>query len=161
MRTQLIKQILKESRSGLLNYLRQQLPNWPEYVIKDFAYAELKDGSEPQIKEFIEYHKDIPWKLEHNLFIRKDMFAELTIDIMNQRKGGRENPYNIPRDKERHEYQRQQIIELGLPTEPIIMFKNSNGKYELLEGWHRTIQLIELFPEGIEYPNVWLGIEPH
>ena len=30
--------ILIETREGLLNYLKRQLPNFPDYVIKDWVY---------------------------------------------------------------------------------------------------------------------------
>jgi hypothetical protein len=52
--------------------------------------------------------------------------------------------------------QKELIIKNGLPTEPIIIL-DLNGTYELIEGWHRTIQLFSLFPKGFEYPNVYVG----
>ena len=36
------KQDLKELRQGLLDYLKQQLPNTPDYVIKDWIYNMIK-----------------------------------------------------------------------------------------------------------------------
>ena len=43
-----------------------------------------------------------------------------------------------------------------MPQEPIILMQNGN-KLELVEGWHRTIQLLNLYPEGYRYPNVYIG----
>jgi hypothetical protein len=64
----------------------------------------------------------------------------------------------VPNDIERHNTQKELILKQGLPKEPILLVK-INDKYELLEGWHRTIQLLNMFPEGYVYPNVYVGIK--
>jgi hypothetical protein len=51
----------------------------------------------------------------------------------------------------------KELIAKEIPKEPIILIKNGN-KYELLEGWHRTIQLFEKYPKGFVYPQVYIGI---
>ena len=155
---QIIKKVLREVRGAMIDYLREQLPKWPDYVIKDFAYATLKNGSVPQIQEFIEEYGDVQWNLVENMPITLDIFDESTQQHFQKREMGKSNPYQVPRDTERHEFQRNRILNGGLPTEPIIMFKNPNGQYELVEGWHRTIQLLTLFPEGFKYPKVWVGL---
>ena len=72
------------------------------------------------------------------------------------RAGGSVNQDNVPHDEERHKTQKELILKNGLPTEPIILQKIGD-KYELVEGWHRTIQLLSLFPDGYNYPNVYIG----
>lgn len=157
-RIRLIRDLLAEMRSGLLMYLTKSLPNWPEYVIKDFVYPSLKHAGNQQVQEFIDDLADMTWELQHDFFVTYDILEEETIKIIEARLTGKESKFNdIPRDTERHQYQKQQIIDRGIPTDPLIMIKNLDGKYELQEGWHRVIQLFHFFPEGFEYPNVWVG----
>jgi hypothetical protein len=39
----------------------------------------------------------------------------------------------------------------GIRSEPVILIKRPDG-YELLEGWHRTIQHFHKFPDGYTGP---------
>jgi hypothetical protein len=43
------------------------------------------------------------------------------------------------------------IQQKGVSAEPIIVAKLSNG-YDLIEGWHRTIQHLKAFPQGYTGP---------
>ena len=62
----------------------------------------------------------------------------------------------VPRDAERHEIQKQIIQKSGQANqEPIIVIYHKDG-YELLEGWHRTIQNIQAFPNGYK-AKAWVG----
>ena len=73
---------------------------------------------------------------------------------LQQRKGGSANPYQVPKDTERHTTQ-QQLIAQGPSREPIIVMQTPQG-YELVEGWHRTIQSLAKWPRG--YKQVaWIG----
>lgn len=63
---------------------------------------------------------------------------------------GKTNPYKVPRDKERHIKQKELLIKQG-PKEPVILVKK-DSQYDLLEGWHRTLQALQLFPEGDTQP---------
>ena len=47
------------------------------------------------------------------------------------------------------------MVQSGPSKEPIILINNGN-QYELLEGWHRTIQSLEMWPEGYEQ-IAWIG----
>jgi hypothetical protein len=47
------------------------------------------------------------------------------------------------------------IQQKGVSEEPIIVAKLSNG-YDLIEGWHRTIQHLKEFPQGYTAP-AWVG----
>ena len=78
-----------------------------------------------------------------------------TIKKLKEREGGSKNPYQVQNDEERHKKQLELIKKQGLPKEPIILFK-SGSKYELVEGWHRTIQNFVAHPEGYVGP-AWVG----
>jgi predicted nucleotidyltransferase len=57
----------------------------------------------------------------------------------------------IPKDKERHATQAALIQKGGVSKEPAILIKRPEG-YDLLEGWHRTIQHFAKYPEGYTGP---------
>jgi len=57
----------------------------------------------------------------------------------------------IPKDKERHATQAALIQRGGVSQEPAILIKTPQG-YELLEGWHRTIQHFAAYPDGYTGP---------
>ena len=67
------------------------------------------------------------------------------------REGGSANPYQVPRDAERHAQQLKMIQQNGVSEEPIIVAKLNNG-YDLIEGWHRTIQHLQVYPDGYTAP---------
>jgi len=151
-----IREYLTEIRNPLMNYLKEKLPNTPEYIIQDFFYKNLKDSNQEEINELINEYQNIKWELKTNFPININIFDGETQKRIKEREGGSKNPYQVPNDEKRHQTQKELILKQGLPKEPIILF-NVNGKYELIEGWHRTIQLISLFPEGYKYPNVYIG----
>lgn len=149
---------LMEVRKPLMDYLKSKLPNTPEYVIQDFFYKNLKNAKQEEIDELISEYSDVKWELKTNFSINYKIFDSDTIKRLKEREGGSKNPYQVPNDKKRHNTQKELIIKRGLPKEPILLFK-VNGKYELIEGWHRTIQLLNMFPKGYKYPNVYIGIK--
>jgi len=150
--------LLNELRVSLLNYLKSKLPDVPPYVLQDFFYRTLKTSSKEQIAEFIEYHGKFKWELKTNFNITMDIFDKRTSYYLHLRAGGLKNPFEVPNDAERHATQKDLLLKKGLPTEPIILIYE-DGKYELVEGWHRTIQAFQLYPEGFTYPNVYVGYE--
>jgi hypothetical protein len=75
--------------------------------------------------------------------------------MIQSREGGSSNPYQVPKDAERHSLQQKMIQQKGVSEEPIIVAKLSNG-YDLIEGWHRTIQHLKEFPQGYTAP-AWVG----
>jgi hypothetical protein len=147
---------LLEIKQPLMNYLKQKLPNTPEHVVKDMIYPSLKDANREEMNELINDFSKFRWELKRNFPINYNIFSDDTIRRMKERKGGSKNPYGVPRDEERHETQKNLILKRGMPQEPIIMFYD-NGKYELWEGWHRTMQLLQIYPQGYVYPNVYVG----
>jgi hypothetical protein len=80
-----------------------------------------------------------------------DMFMPTTQKMLADRKGGTANPWGVPRDDERHATQARLIKQQGgVSKEPVILIKTVEG-YDLVEGWHRTIQHFNL------YPDVYVG----
>jgi hypothetical protein len=142
-----------------MNYLREKLPNTPEYVVYDWFYKCNKNETQENIEEVINKYKDVEWTLKENFHMNLNILSEETFKRLKQRWGGKKVK-GLDDDEERHKIQ-SGLIEINgnkviTPTEPIIML-DLNGKYELVEGWHRTIQIFKLSPKGFEYPNVWIG----
>jgi len=149
------KLLLIETRKQLLKYLQSKMPNTPKYIVQDFFYKNSKDLSQQDIEEFVKQYSNIRWQLKKNFFISYEIFDDDTNRRIKERSGGEKNPFGVPNDKERHEKQKE-LIKKAMPQEPIILMQNGN-KLELVEGWHRTIQLLNLYPEGYRYPNVYIG----
>ena len=150
-----INEIVLESRESLFSWIKQQFPTWPDYVLKDFLYQQAKGiRSQDELDDFLTRNKNdfgkVQWKLE-KLPITFDIFTPKTQRMLVSREGGSSNPFDVPRDAERHAQQLKMIQQQGVRTEPIIVAKLSNG-YDLIEGWHRTIQHLKAYPEGYTGP---------
>jgi len=150
---------LTEYRNALYDFVKSKFPSWPEYVLRDFLYAQAKGiRNQQELKDFLERNQkdfgQIKWRLE-KLPITLDIFTPKTQGMIKQREGGRSNPNQVPRDAERHALQQRMIQQKGVSPEPIIVAKLSNG-YDLIEGWHRTIQHLQAYPEGYTGP-AWVG----
>jgi hypothetical protein len=150
------KRILNERRQGMFNYLKEKLPYAPEYVVYDWFYKSNKNETQENIEGVINKYKDVEWELKENFHMSLDILSDETVKRLKEREGGIEKK-GLEGDLERHQTQSDLIKSQGISKEPIILLELLNGKYELVEGWHRTIQLFKLYPEGFEYPNVWIG----
>ena len=71
-----------------------------------------------------------------------------------------ENEYDTRTDDERHDVQSKLAKQQGgVRNEPVILVMQPDGKYKLIEGWHRTAQHFVLHPNGyvgpawVAYPN--------
>jgi len=153
---------LDEVRQGLLSYLKQKLPNTPEYVIKDLIYKNIKaandNESAQEWKSWIDkYFLNLKWESKTNFPITMDIFNDKTQNKLKERIGGKIQK-DVDKDIERHKTQQDLLKSQGISKEPIILFKTKNGKYELAEGWHRTIQAFKMYPEGFTQPNVYIGL---
>jgi len=155
--------LLFESTS-FLKYLIKKLPNTPRYVIKDWIYAALKDAGRGEEgrwswSDLNESYKDcgpldqMIWTLKPKLIrFEMDMFEEeFTQRMLRARRGGKTpEDFELPRDAERHQIQRKRMGTAQKAfTEPAILFFDGS-KYELLEGWHRTIQAFALWGTGFK-----------
>ena len=144
-----------EARNSLFAFVKQQFPTWPDYVLKDFLYAQAKGiRDQAELDDFLKRNKqdfgNCTWTLT-KLPIKFDIFTPKTRRMLASREGGSSNPFQVPRDAERHAQQSQMIQQKGVSAEPIIVAKLSNG-YDLIEGWHRTIQHLKAFPQGYTGP---------
>ena len=153
------EEILNEIRKSFMNYWKEKLPNTPEYVVNDWFYKNNKNETQENIDELINKYKDVEWTLKKNFPMSLNILSDETIKRLKERWGG-EKKKDLDGDEERHQIQSGLVKIDGnkviTPTEPIIIL-DLNGKYELVEGWHRTIQIFNLLPKGFEYPNVWIG----
>ena len=150
---------LNEYRNALYDFVKSKFPTWPEYVLKDFLYSQAKHiRDEEELKDFLERNQkdfgQVKWRLE-KLPITLDIFTPKTQRMIKQRAGGSSNPMQVPKDAERHAQQLKMIQQQGVRTEPIIVAKLNNG-YDLIEGWHRTIQHLQQYPEGYTGP-AWVA----
>ena len=146
---------LSEARNSLFAFVKQHFPTWPDYVLKDFLYPQAKGiRDQAELDDFLTRNKqefgNCKWTLV-KLPITFDIFTPKTQDQLRKREGGSKNPNQVPRDAERHTQQSQMIQQKGVSSEPIIVAKLANG-YDLIEGWHRTIQNLKAFPQGYTGP---------
>jgi hypothetical protein len=85
------------------------------------------------------------WKLEI-LNVNPMDFSETTLNAFLERSFGDENAYLVPGDEERTKIQKKIAKGKGM-NEPIIVVKK-DGKYEVIEGWHRTMAALLLGDNG-------------
>jgi hypothetical protein len=152
---------LNETRDQLWTWVQSKFPRtqWPEYVQRDFLYQQAKGiRNQAELDDFLKRNRNdfgkVQWRLE-KLPITMDIFTPKTQRMILSREGGSSNPFQVPRDAERHAQQLKIIQQKGVSEEPIIVAKLSNG-YDLIEGWHRTIQHLKEFPQGYTAP-AWVG----
>jgi 5'(3')-deoxyribonucleotidase len=155
---------LMELRGALLQYIKQALPTWPEYVVRDWIYNnnKIEFGNGADIKSHLsELLKSVgltpnsKWTLVPNLKFTMDMFEPWTQGELKNRAGGAVKDV-VARDAERHATQATLAQQQGgVRKEPVILIKHPDG-YELQEGWHRTIQHFAQFPNGYTGP-AWIA----
>jgi len=229
------KEFIVEYRDRMYQYIKSIVPTWPDYVVKDWLYANFVRGhttssdadlekrqetarskmfryqyadqmnklarsgktgrqlppgyqqpyrsnqdlkatllakrnakdSEPEYAwTFATIKKDIPrqladigltvdtkWQLVPNMKFTMNMFDPKTKQLLIGRAGGSSDlGMGIPKDKERHATQAALAQQQGgVRKEPVILIKTAKG-YELLEGWHRTIQHFAKYPNGYTGP---------
>jgi len=118
--------------------------NLPDTELKNGIMEKLKGaGLTPNSK----------WQLIPDMKFTMDMFEPKTKQRLIGRAGGSSDlGMGIPKDKERHATQAALAQQQGgVRKEPVLLIKSANG-YELLEGWHRTIQHFHKFPDGYTGP---------
>lgn len=169
------KEFLTEYRTKMFQYIKSLLPKWPDYVLKDWIYnlargdhkagaGDKRDSTDnflwgfnkETILAMLEENglsPDTKWTLVPNMKFTIDMFNPWTKEKLIGRAGGKSDlGMGIPKDKERHATQAQLAKQQGgVRKEPVILIKKSDG-YELLEGWHRTIQHFAMYPDGYTGP---------
>jgi hypothetical protein len=153
-------EFLIEYQGGAWRLIRSMVPqHWPDYVVKDALYSKIPDNTEladkkAHVQHILQEYPVRQWRLE-KLPITLDIFTPNTQEQIRRREGGSKNPFQVPRDTERHAAQAAKIQQQGVSGEPIIVLKKPDG-YDLWEGWHRTIQNLQAYPEGYTGP-AWVG----
>ena len=170
------KDFIVEYRDRMYQYIKSIVPTWPDYIVKDWLYANqakpygreatitpsdktfatLKVGIPEQLAD-IGLTVDTKWQLVPNVKFTMDMWEPKTLKRLQARAGGSSKSadpdVHIPtNDAERHATQAALVQQQGgVRKEPVIIIKTSKG-YELLEGWHRTIQHFAANPQGYVGP---------
>jgi len=156
-------EFLIEYRYRLFQYVKSLLPTWPEYILKDWLvpnkgdFTNLPaDAVKNGIMEKLQgagLSVDTKWQLVPDMKFTLAMFDPMTKQRLIGRAGGTSDlGMGIPRDKERHATQAALAQQQGgVRKEPVLLIKTSRG-YELLEGWHRTIQHFARYPNGYTGP---------
>jgi hypothetical protein len=165
-------EFLTEYRDRMYQYIKSIVPGFPDYVVKDWLYANFARGDTqgpnwsfdtigkdiPNILKDMGLSVDTKWQLVPNVKFTMDMWEPKTKERLLARAGGKPSelvpstmsPYM--KDAERHATQAKLAQQQGgVRTEPVIIIKTSKG-YELLEGWHRTIQHFAANPQGYVGP---------
>ena len=157
------KDFIIEYRDRMFQYIKSVLPNWPDYVLKDYVYRVLARGNYKKD----ELNRDGILKLVKNIGLSPDTKWQLvpnfkfTIDMWepNFQKYFIERIRNVAADKTDSERDAQRHAtqsdlagkEGGVRKEPVLLLKYPNG-YTLLEGWHRTTQHFLKYPDGYTGP---------
>ena len=149
-------EFLTELRDRMYQYIKSIVPTWPDYVVQDWLYKGGKTDTKDDIIEKISGAGLTPnskWQLVPNMKFTMDMFEPNSKRKLIGRAGGSSDlGMGIPKDKERHATQASLAQQQGgVRKEPVLLIKMPNG-YELLEGWHRTIQHFHKFPDGYTGP---------
>jgi len=156
--------IYKEHNLGKKMYqrLRNHYPDTPEYVLKDYFYNNIVNEFDTIQKDYYgdpvlatrgywdSYLKG-PWKLQI-LTVNPEDFDDRTVNAFLERDFGNIDTYQVPDDEERTKIQRRLAKPTGM-NEPVIVELKPDGKYELIEGWHRTMSILLLGDNGEDLKN--------
>ena len=169
--------VLSYRSKGLIKQLRPIFKDMPDYVFNDTIRNNLSLGGQDWINELVENWQDSGLSLEDyavyaadhdsdNLFsllnykwseevIKVNLydFTKETRDLIFERDFGRKNPNGVPRDEERTNLQREKATGDG-QNEPVVVVMDGR-KYNLIEGWHRTMALLESGKNGSPDPLKW------
>lgn len=145
--------------------LKREFPNAPEYILKEFVTNVLCGDNESFKTIMGQYYGDpIPflgkmiydylngdWKLRI-IEVNPEDFTDNTVNAFLERNFGEIDAYMVANDKERMDTQRKLATTTG-KNEPIIVIKHKDGKYEMVEGWHRVMSTLKLGDNGEDLKN--------
>jgi len=147
------------------NKLKKEFPNTPEYILNEFTTNVLCGDKESFDTIIKQYHGDpIPflgkmiydylgsdWKLRI-IEVNPEDFTDNTVNSFIERHFGDVDAYMVHNDRKRMDTQRKLATTTG-KNEPIIVIKHKNGKYEMVEGWHRVMSTLKLGDNGEDLKN--------
>lgn len=146
---------------GIHAQLKQMLPAWPDYIIDDMLVAGFRNPDGFKSIEDAKDYLDNEFPQQYGRRADRAKWAMMSIDVnMNawdsvtmqtlpQRVAGdtHQGPSN-KNDAARNAYAASSLTGSSY-QEPIIVAK-MGGKYQLIEGWHRVIELLKKFPQGTQ-----------
>ena len=150
----------------ILDKLKGYYSNTPEYVLNDIFNTNIKQHTNDIVKNY--YNDPVlflarfdggywdnflkgPWNLEI-IDVNPEDFDDNTVNAFLERDFGNIDSYLVPKDEERTSTQRRLAKPTGM-NEPVIVVRKPNGKYELIEGWHRTMSILLLGNNGEDLKN--------
>jgi hypothetical protein len=150
----------------ILDKLKSYYNNTPEYVLNDIFNTNIKQHTNDIVKNY--YNDPVlflarfdggywdrflkgPWNLEI-INVNPEDFDDNTVNAFLERDFGNIDSYLVPKDEERTSTQRRLAKPTGM-NEPVIVERKPNGKYELIEGWHRTMSILLLGNNGEDLKN--------
>jgi len=146
--------LLFELRGSQFQYFQKLFPNMPAYVLRDLIFKNYRNLQNPaEVQEIVQMWGSYTWKPQ-NLTITLNVFEPKTRKKLEARMRGEDIGFQIPKDVERHEIQ-QKLLTAGPSQEPIIVLATPQG-YDLIEGWHRTIQSLKKWTGGYKQ-SAWIG----
>lgn len=149
--------------NDIRSQLKQMLPNWADYPFDDMIMAGFKnpnsgwkiveDAQRWLTTEFPRYYgkqaNQVRWQ-QMPVNIRMDIFDDETIrngQLPERVQGAAHQGPSNKNDADRTAYASKSLQGKTSFDEPIIL-ANMDGKYRLIEGWHRVIELLKTFPQG-------------
>ena len=152
-------EFITEVRNRMYQYIKSIVPTWPDYIVKDWLYPGFSRYNDKTKRELLimlnreGLNRNTQWQLVPNMKFTMDIWTSHTLKKLQGRAGGLSDMgMDIPRDAERHATQARLAQQQGgIRSEPVILIKRPDG-YELLEGWHRTIQHFNKYPDGYTGP---------
>lgn len=144
--------------------MRGYFQNTPEYVFRELFYAhngffkkefvKLLNKDEDEIEDVFSDWIDLDWN-KKIITVNISDFNTDTQKLIKKRKMGNAEISNVPKDLERMKTQKELSIEReGGLNEPVILLETEDG-YDLLEGWHRTMNILSLGSDGSNNYKKW------
>lgn len=132
--------VVSKRNKGLYKDLRRKYPNVPDYVMKQ-VYSGGQDNlaRSDTYEQMLKTYNGMEWSLDKVDLHWKNLNG-ITKNNIRRRKFGIENPDEVPEDAERLKRQIESLSGSG-KNEPMV-FLETEGGLELVEGFHRTMALL-------------------
>jgi hypothetical protein len=153
-------EFVAEVAKGVMDILRDELPGWPDYVIKDMVYSKIRNPDDLEMK--LDHVRELSqqvgsWRLVQQMPLTFDQLDPDTRYRMKvKRDFGNKNPFLIPNDRERLERAIELVRTQGIENLPPVIFLQTDKGLELWEGWHRTMAAFREHPKGFRI-NAWIA----